>query len=77
LIELRQLDGSTVVDEYEHFTTRTLVKGDLLAFKGHDWVFRDRVDREGVPVYMFTPLGSAERLVYETEQLRKRAGSSY
>jgi hypothetical protein len=74
LIELRHPDGSFVVGDYEQFTTRTLSRGDHLSFDGSDWAFRDREDRKGVTVYLFTPMEEAERLVHEKQRTQKRAG---
>ena len=55
MIELQSLDGTTVADAYERFTSRTLTRGDRLEHDGVMWLMRDREDRAGVTVYLFTP----------------------
>jgi len=56
LIEFRYADGRTVTGEYSDYAPRLLNKGDRLDFDGSEWLFRDRVDRGGVTVHLFSPL---------------------
>jgi hypothetical protein len=55
LIEFRYADGRLVSGDYAAYASRTLTKGDRLDFDGSEWVMRDRVDRGGVTVYLFSP----------------------
>ena len=70
LIEFRHRDGTKVVDAYEKFSTQHLVRGDHLEFDGAQWALRDRLDRDGVAVYVFTEIGEAELMVERA--LRRR-----
>jgi hypothetical protein len=55
LIEFRYPDGRAVSGEYDTYASSKLNKGDRLDFDGFEWVLRDRVDRGGVTVYLFSP----------------------
>ena len=55
LIEFRYSDGRRVSGEYAAYASSTMTKGDRLEFDGSEWVLRDRVDRDGVTVDLFSP----------------------
>jgi hypothetical protein len=60
LIEFRYADGRLVSGEYATYTSSKLTKGDRLEFDGSEWVMRDRVDRGGVTVYLFSPSDASD-----------------
>jgi hypothetical protein len=55
LIEFQYADGRIVTGEYGEYAPKLLSKGDRLDFDGSGWLLRDRVDRGGVTVYLFSP----------------------
>jgi hypothetical protein len=55
LIEFRYADGRLVSGEYAEYASSQMTKGDRLDFDESEWVLRDRVDRGGVTVYLFSP----------------------
>ena len=60
LIELRFPEGRRVTAEYETVTRVQLQRGEQLEYEGVGWVMRDREDRDGVTVYVFTPVREDE-----------------
>ena len=60
LIEFRYADGRHVSGEYAAYASWPLTKGDRLDFDGSEWVLRDRVDRGGVTVYLFSPSDASD-----------------
>jgi hypothetical protein len=60
LIEFRYADGRLVSGEYAAYTSAPLTRGDRLDYDGSEWVFRDRVDRAGVTVYLFSPSDASD-----------------
>jgi hypothetical protein len=60
VIEFRYVDGRRVSGEYAEYASWTLTKGDRLDFDGSEWVLRDRVDRDGVTVYLFSPSDASD-----------------
>jgi hypothetical protein len=55
LIEFRYADGRRVSGEYAVYASSHMIKGDRLDFDESEWVLRDRVDRGGVTVCLFSP----------------------
>jgi hypothetical protein len=70
LIEFRYADGRHVSGEYAAYATGPLTKGDRLDFDGSEWVLRDREDRGGVTVYLFSPSDASDGL---PESAKRRA----
>ena len=70
LIEFRYADGRIVSGEYAEYAPRPLNKGDRLDFDGSEWVLRDRVDRDGVAVYLLSPSDASDG---PPEKARRRA----
>lgn len=60
VIEFRYADGRRVSGEYGEYTSSKLNKGDRLVFDGAEWVMRDREDRGGVTVYLFSPADASD-----------------
>jgi hypothetical protein len=60
LIEFRYPDGRLVSGDYDAYTSSKLSKGDRLDFDGAEWVMRDRIDRGGVTVYLFSPSDASD-----------------
>ena len=60
LIEFQYVDGRHVSGEYAAYASGPLTKGDRLDFDGSEWVFRDRVDRGGVTIYLFSPSDASD-----------------
>jgi hypothetical protein len=74
LIECRFPDGRVISGDYETFTRVDLQRGERLEHEGRSWVMRDREDRAGVTVYVFTPAESGEEPVAERTRARRRRG---
>jgi hypothetical protein len=74
LIELRFPDGRKVTAEYETVTRVQLQRGERLDYEGTGWVMRDREDREGVTVYVFTPVRENESVVERPRARLRRGG---
>jgi hypothetical protein len=60
LIEFRYADGRIVTGEYAEYAPRLLARGDRLDFDGSEWILRDRLDRAGVTVYLFSPADATD-----------------
>jgi len=73
LIEFRFPEGRRLTAEYETLTRVQLQRGERLEYEGVGWVMRDREDREGVTVYVFTPVREDE-LTDERPRARLRRG---
>ena len=76
LIEFRYADGNIVIGAYEQFSTRPSTKGQCLKHDSATWVLRDREDRGGVTVYVFTPFDDADSADDQQQPRARRRGSS-
>ena len=76
LIEFRYADGKIVAGAYEEFSTRLLSRGDRLEHDDATWVLRDREDRSGVTVYVFTPIEDADSSGEGSQPRARRRGGN-
>jgi hypothetical protein len=75
-IEFRYPDGRVVTGEYESYADRRLARGDRVQFDGSAWLLRDRVDRAGVTVYVFTPAQESDGPGVESRGRARGPGSA-
>jgi hypothetical protein len=73
-IEFRFPDGQLITGDYETFTRMQLQRGSRLEHEGTTWVMRDREDRAGVTVYLFTPAEDDDDIVGERPRARSHRG---
>jgi hypothetical protein len=73
-IEFRFPDGRLIVGDYESFTRAQLHRGGRLDHDGTCWVMRDREDRAGVTVYLFTPVEEGDELYSQPPRARSHRG---
>jgi hypothetical protein len=60
LIELRYPDGRVVTGDYQDYADKYLNRGDSFQFQETGWVMYDRLDREGVTVFLCRPVDGAD-----------------
>jgi hypothetical protein len=83
VIAFQYPDGRLVSGDYDAYASSKLTKGDRLNSDGAAWIMRDRADRSGITVYLFSPSdasdGPQERPAPRSTpitltRLRRRAG---
>jgi hypothetical protein len=73
-IEFQFPDGQLITGDYETFTRVQLQRGSRLDHDGTSWVMRDREDRAGVTVYLFTPADADDDINTERPRARSHRG---